>query len=300
MRVGIISSQRQPPDPFDWMRYHVDVGIDAFYIIFEDTPDTPALMQLHAAALGKEKNRNVTLYTETRSFDRSTEDNYTDLQTRQADWVDRMVDKARSEGVDWVFHIDDDEILYPGSQSARSTWPQVLSKVPTTCASVHLQNWEAFSPPQPKSSWLTDDGVRFLPQKCAHLYSAYGNGKSGSRTAKGQASHGPHHFQGGKECELTPDQGILAHFEALAMGPDDVPPERWVEKNRLRVNDDMSRIPFEATHAAVKAVVSGDPDAMARTWSKYRSMEGSRFKSCPVPVSLPLPSHAYNTTGVPR
>ena len=276
------------------MRYHVDVGIDAFYIIFEDTPALPELLQLHAKSLSDEKGRPITLYTETRSVERSTEDNYTDILTRQSDWVDRMVTKARQEGVQWVFHIDDDEILYPGSKTARSTWPEVLAKVPASCASIHLQNWEAFSPSQPKSSWLTDDGVRFLPQKCAHLFSAYGNGKSGSRTVQGQASHGVHHFQGGKECELSPDQGILGHFEALAMGPDDLPPQRWVEKYRLRAKDDMSRIPFEATHAAVAAVASGDADVMAQTWEKYRSMDGGRFKACSVPVKLSLPSHTYN------
>jgi len=296
MKVGIISSQRQPPDAFDWMRYHVDVGIDAFYIVFEDTPVLPDQLQLHAQALSREKGRRITLYTETRGVDRAKEDNYTDLMTRQADWVDRMIVKAHADGVDWVFHIDDDEILYPGSQTGRSTWPEVLKSVPSTCASIHMQNWEAFSPSQPKSSWLTDDGVRFLPQKCAHLFSAYANGKSGSRTMPGQSSHGPHHFRGGAECELKPEQGILAHFEALSMGPGDVPPTRWVEKNRLRVNDDRSKIPFEAVHASISAVASGQPSVMQDAWKKYRSVDGDRFRSCPMPVSLSLPSHSYKSS----
>lgn len=294
MRVGIISSQRRPPDAFDWMRYHVDVGIDAFYIIFEDTPDVPDQLHMHAAALTREKGRAITLYTETRAVDRTKEDNYTDLMTRQANWVDRMVAKAHADGVEWVFHIDDDEVLYPGSHNARSTWPQILQAVPPSCSSLHLQNWEAFSPSQVKSSWLTDDGVRFLPQKCAHLFSAYTNGKSGSRTVPGQRSKGPHHFQGGMECELKPEQGVLAHFEALAMTPNDLPPQRWVEKNLLRVNDDKSRIPFESVHASIAAVASGDADVMHKTWVKYRSVDGDRFKACPMPMDLQLPSRDYN------
>ncbi len=249
----------------------------------------------YARELSAQSGRNVTVYFENAPpVDRAKEDNYSDLMTRQRERVDRLIKQANKDGVAWTLHGDDDELFYPGSAATGiSTWPKVLAAVPSSCASVHMQNWEGFSPSQPKSSWLTDDGIRYLPQSCGHLYAAYGNGKSASRTTPGQSSHGPHHFKGGKECELPEDAGVVLHHEALALGSGDVPPERWVEKNRLRLNDDMSKIPFVATHDAVEAVRSGDAARMAATWQKYRSVDGERFKSCPNPMALQLPSHAY-------
>lgn len=292
MRVGIVSSQRLPPDARNWIRYHVHVGVTHFYIKFEDTPtEFISELQAYAASLG------ATLYTETRNVDRKHEDNYQDLMTRQAEWVNAALARARADKVDWVFHIDDDEILYPGDakRDAISSWPQVLASVPPSCASIHLQNYEAFSPVTPTGSWLTDAGVRFLPQSCAHLYSAYANGKSGSRTGPKQKSHGPHHFTGGKECELPEDKGIVAHFEALAMGPEDLPAARWIQKNKLRLNDDMSRIPFPSVHEAVSALKTEDPAAAYDAWAKYRSVSGSQFLSCPTKLQITLPSHAWTS-----
>ena len=294
MRIGIISSQRNPPDARNWMRFHVDVGIDSFYITIEDTPALGPMMQQIARELSQSSGRRITVhYENAEPIDRSREDNYSDLITRQRDRVDRMLARARADGVEWVFHIDDDELLYPGSKQAISTWPKVLEQVPSSCASVHLKNWEGFSPVKPSGSWITDVGVRYLPQQCGQYFAAYANGKSASRTTPGQSSHGPHHFKGGKECELPENKGVVLHHEALAMGPQDIPPERWVQKNQLRLKDDMSKIPFVATHDAVKAVRSGDRTEMQRVWEMYRSVAGSRFKSCPVPVALSLPSHKY-------
>lgn len=294
MRVGIISSQRHPPDPKNWMRFHVDVGIDAFYIGIEDTPDLGPMMTEYAAELSAQTGKHVSVeYENAPPVDRAKEDNFTDILTRQQDRVDRFIKKANKDGVDWVFHIDDDELLYPGNQKAISTWPQVLQSVPSSCASVHLQNWEAFSPAQPTSSWATDPEVRYLPQACAHHFAAYANGKAGSRTTAGQTAHGVHHFKGGKECELSESKGVVLHHEALAMGPDDVPPERWVQKNLLRVGDDLSKIPFPATHDGIKVVQTGDEALMEATWKKYRSMTGEKYKACKTPVQLRLPSYFY-------
>lgn len=218
--MGIVSSQRQPPDPFNWLSAHVAAGISAFYIMFEDSGTLPEAMATYAHAL----DPSVVFYYETRTVDRSREQNYVDLMGRQAAWVDRMIARARADGVQWLFHIDDDEIAVPSTSGATTTssWPRVLDKVPAKCASVHLDNVEAFSPPHPSGPFFDDTEVRFLPRACAHLYAAYGNGKSATRTLEGQASHGPHHFRGGKECELK--TGVVGHYEGLAMGPNDTPP----------------------------------------------------------------------------
>lgn len=294
MRVGVISTQRLPSDPYTWLNFHVDVGIRAFYIRFEDSPGLGEALENFVADLERKTGKNISFYYEDNgAVDRRNENNFLDILTRQSAWVDRMIVKAHEEGVEWVFHIDDDELLYPGSRKAISTWPKVLEAVPKRCASIHLQNWEGFSPEMPVASWARDPGVRYLPRKCAGAFSVYANGKGASRTYSGQSSHGVHHFKGGKECELAEGKGVVLHHDSLAMGPTDVPPEAWVRKHELRIGDDMSRIPFEATRSAVAAVQRGNPHHMRQVWEKYRSVAGERFKSCPAPVALKLPSHAY-------
>ena len=302
LRVGIMSSQRQPTDPYTWLRVHVDAGIRAFYIMFEDSEDVPAKMQEYATqVLGggrpKKDPASVIFYYETRDVDRSKEKNYMDLMARQEAWVNKAIGLAKKDGVDWVFHIDDDEVAFPGSDKGMATWPEVLAKeLDPGCMSVHVQNIEAFSPAQPAASYLRDSGIRFLPRGCAHLYAAYANGKSATRTVAPQRAAGPHYFQPGKTCELDAGKGVIGHFEGLSSGAEDsVPPERWTVKHQLRVRDDLSKIPFEATREGVAAVQSGDADLMARTWEQYRTLDGERFKACSLPaLALPLPSYRYD------
>lgn len=294
MRIGIISSQKNPQDFKTWLRFHTDVGIESFYISIEETPELGPAMVEYARELSLQSGKRVEVHFEDAPpVDRSTEDNFTDILSRQQERVNRMLVRARNDGVEWVFHVDDDELAYPGTTKTISTWADVLDAVPKTCASIHLQNWEGFSPASPVSSWGTDPGVRYLPRACAHHFAAYANGKSASRTVEGQFAHGVHHFRGGKECELPESSGVVLHHEALAMHPNDLPPQRWVEKNLLRAKDDMSKIPFVATHDAVKAVQSGDAELMEKTWTRYRSVTGEKFKACETPVQLVLPSYFY-------
>lgn len=289
--VGVISVQRHPPDFKNWMLHHVYSGVTKFYISVEDTPGLGNEMVLYATELSSIFGTSVIVhYEDAPAVDRSIENNFTDILDRQSKWTDRMITKARSDGTEWVFHIDDDELAYPGNKTM-STWPEILNKVPNSCTSVHLTNYEAFSPENPTSSWATDAAVRYLPRECGHNFAAYANGKSASRTIHGQRSHGVHHFTGGTECELPEAYGVILHHEALALNADDIPPRRWVEKNMLRGNDDQSTIPFGATREAIRAVQSGDKHLMEKTWVKYRSVLGDNFNACPSPLKIDLPTH---------
>jgi hypothetical protein len=292
MKLGIVSLQRQPPDPMNWVRYHVDVGITYFYIWLEDTDELKPQLEALADQLTAEKGQAVIMYAEIGTkVDRSTENNYFDILDRQQAFVNRMITKAREEdGVDWVFHIDDDELLHPRS---KDSWDQVLDEVKPGCASIHLTNWEGYSPAKPKGSWVTDDGVRYMPGECGHLFAAYANGKAATRTAKGQTAWGVHHFQGGKECELPEDKGVLLHHDSLAMGPEDMPPQAFVRKTELRVTSNLKKIPFSFTHESVAAMKAKDMDSLKKIWIKYRSQKGSRFKECKSTVGVQLPSHSW-------
>ena len=280
MRVGVVSTQRHPPDPVNWLAVHINKGVTAFYIRFEDTPNGPAVFSNAIHALGKP---GVILRTEIAPpVDRTSEDNYRDIQGRQTAWVNKAARMASADGVAWLFHIDDDEVLV-----TPTSWPEVVAGIPTSCDAVHLTNWEAFAPAQPTGSFFTDPGVRYLGSECAHLYSAYGNGKGGARVTPTTAALGVHHFAG-RECELPTHKGLVAHFEALPTSAADTPPARWMDKHMLRAKDDTRNIPFASTREGIAAARAGDVDALRSLWFKYRTTDGERFRACPMPHTLSL------------
>jgi hypothetical protein len=280
MKLGIVTLQRKPPDVMNWVRYHREIGITNFYMWLEDSDELKPKLE-----------RQSGMYIEIGKVDRKKEDNYTDLMTRQQNFVNRMIGKAKKDGVDWIFHIDDDELLYP--QKPGETWAHVMKRVNPSCASVHMQNWEGFSPHTPTGSWIQDSSVKYMTTPCQHLYAAYTNGKSGTRTVDGQAFMGPHHFQGGAECELPEAEGVVLHHDSLATSPYDMPPAAWIEKNKLRAHSDMSKIPFEAAKASVHSVLHDSILGQQQVWEHYRSQIGERFQACPAVQSVNLPSYKW-------
>ncbi len=283
--VGIATLQRRPLDARSWMRYHKDVGVSHFYFWLEDSPEDLARVY----DIGEEFG--VTVYAEAApSVDRSCEDNYLDLMTRQEAFVNRMIRKARIDGVDWLFHLDDDELLYVHDDGRAIV--NVLDSVSPSFDCVHFKNWEGFSPSRISASWYKDRGVRYLPCSCSNAFSAYSNGKSATRTKVGQRFYGPHHFTG-REFKMAENTAVVLHHDGLAMSEKDVPPELWVRKNTLRIKSDLSKIPFKSTHDAVKALVSKDPSKIWNAWKKHRSQDGAMFKLCKEPRALNLLSYEY-------
>jgi hypothetical protein len=283
-RVGIASLQRQPLDVESWMKYHRNVGILFFYFWFEDCPEQLPLVYGLGEKLG------AVVYAELGpTVDRSREDNYFDLMTRQSSFVNRMIRKARIDGVEWLFHIDDDELFFvhDGIKAGLA-----LARVPQSYDTVHFNNWEGFAPKAVNGSWYTDRGVKYLPASCANSFSAYSNGKSVTRTRPAQRFNGPHHFTG-REYHFPEDIAVVLHHDGLPMSKTDMPPKLWLRKNQLRLTSNLAKIPFKSTHDAVQALLSGNKAAVLEAWKKHRSQEGAMFKKCNNAKSLPLLSYEF-------
>ena len=86
---------------------------------------------------------------------------------------------------------------------------------------------------------------------------------------------------------------MVLHHDSLAMGPEDMPPAEFLEKTRLRLSSDMSKIPFTFTKESVAAMKAGDDAALRAVWTRYRSQTGARFGQCGSTLSFQLPSHAW-------
>lgn len=93
-----------------WLRYHRSLGVNHVFVHVEDTPELLPLLATDEFA------DFVTVTTGSdNSLDThnpSSSDNYYTLMQRQERQVHWSVAECRKAGIDWLFHIDDDELLH--------------------------------------------------------------------------------------------------------------------------------------------------------------------------------------------
>jgi len=149
---------------------------------------------------------------------------------RQEAQVRRGLREAARDDVDWLFHIDDDELLH-----FAEPFQALLASVPPTAACVVLQNVEGI-PSATDSECIFDDIHVFM--KDVHKLLSYANGKAAGRV--GACTWlGPHRYTGASHVIET-SRACLLHFESCTY-------EAW--RNKFAKHREMdaaskARIPF--------------------------------------------------------
>lgn len=159
-----------------WLRYHMQLGICHFFIHVEDTPELLPL-------LASEPYRGVV--TISQKGDASHfKDNYWTLQDRQRAHVNTSLARAREMGIEWLFHVDDDELIWLDKPFA-----EVVAAAPKGTTNITFSNLEAIP--------TTVEPVNYFE----HIHSftkkrmlAYVNGKPVGRTVPETKLDGPHRF----------------------------------------------------------------------------------------------------------
>jgi len=213
------------PHCFDWwLRYHIGLGVCHFYVHVEETPDLLPLLQSDEFA------PIVTITITTSEHDSIVRDNYYSLMDRQEHHVRSATDAARARGIEWLFHIDDDELLH-----FAEPFQALLASVPPTAACVVLQNVEGI-PSDVDSTCIFADIHVFM--KDVHKLLSYANGKAAGRV--GACTWlGPHRYTGASHVIET-SRACLLHFESCTY-------EAW--RNKFAKHREMdaaskARIPF--------------------------------------------------------
>ena len=112
------------------------------------------------------------------TFVAKTQRDYFVQMDRQAVNVACAVARARSAGVDWLLHIDDDEVLHcPAGVGA--LWA-ALRAAPRGCCDAHLKNVEALAPDASCARPFAEC-TTFVAS--TSKFSSYTNGKSFGRVA---------------------------------------------------------------------------------------------------------------------
>lgn len=241
LKVAITLMTRKP-HRFDWwLRYHRSLGI---YHVFVHVEDTPELFDL----LSSDEFRDFVTVTSgsdnsVDAYNPHSPDNYYTLMQRQERQVKRSVAECKQRGIDWIFHVDDDELLY-----FDEPFSKIVDSLPPGVGCIVLVNIEAV--PKALSADCVFEEIDVFTQ---HKMLAYRNGKSAGRTVDTNW-HGPHRFTGSYHV-VPVKRACVLHFESCTY-------EQW--RNKFMKHRDMGEqkkleIPFPFYRDSI-TLFQTDPD----------------------------------------
>lgn len=251
VRSAIVMLSRHPPEFATWLRYHLDyVGVERIFMEVEDTPQFNATWN----ALPPAHQERVTVWHPNSYFkvahdaqQRPTDD-YETLQARQLRAMARAKDEATAAGIQWLIHIDDDELLYSPMQRPLA---DVLGAMPDEVEQAYIPNVEAVYPSVDVKNCFEETTEVNMNR---YNFVSYANGKAAVRLDGPSAEYiqpaGPHLWRevdGFEPQSLHLDEEsfgsplFVVHFESC-------PFSRWEDKFWELGNTDASkihRIPFQ-------------------------------------------------------
>ena len=204
--IGLVTMTKHPPCFETWLTYHYErCGIRKFYVRVEDTPELASLLQ----------NPPWDKLVEV-EFASGPRDYFTQMD-RQSFHIERVLPRARAEGLEFLLHIDDDELLY--CPAGLPSLHAALARAPLGAGDLHMQNLEAYVPG-------TDCVNPF--EECTAFkhrtdrFCAYSNGKAFGRLRCTELSPaGPHHYRLGLNApgssgthEIPPTTAVVLHYES--------------------------------------------------------------------------------------
>lgn len=224
-RIALITLMRAPIELPFWLEYYRDMGVTSFHVRLEDSPNWEKYLKQQADV--------VTLEIGKSQPDTS---NYHSLMERQKAFVNKVIAKCnRDDSADFVFHIDQDELL----KGTFDFIPELSSDIKT----LHLENAEAVYDPTTQNS-ACFEANRYARCSQGDRCRSYANGKAGGRAEQGVAFAGPHNFSyngqidGSFKHEVPFEKLHVLHFDSCTLGA-------FVDKfHHISRNVNLADIPF--------------------------------------------------------
>lgn len=244
--IAIASLIRKPIDLPLWLEHHRKLGITYFYIRLEDTNELVDYLKA-------QKDVILTIATSDKSGN-----NYHTLQDRQVEYVDKILQDAKTRKINWVFHIDADELLH-GSL-------RFLDTLNNKYKTIWIENVEAiFNIDKNKSQSSCFSATKFLRCHKGAPCRSYVNGKSAGRVIDHVGLKGPHyfHYKGqhtGNHLYNVPFNTLrVLHFDSCSF-------TSWIEKFHHLSKQAKKEIPFKTYNESIVAV-----ENVFNTYTKYVS-----------------------------
>lgn len=295
--VAIVLLSRRPADLRLWLAYHLDyMGVKHVFMDVEDTPLFDEAWQ----SLSEANKKRVTIRKAVASTGSGRPwDDYTTLQARQLAAMRRAKEACKDLGIEWLLHIDDDELLYVPTHQPIG---EILAAIPAQKSQVYINNVEAVY----ESADVTGEecfAKTSMVNMNAHTFSSYANGKAAVRVSdKNAVPAGPHNWKTKNDHQLNSISFInktfgsplwLIHFESC-------PFSRWVDKYWELGNtspEHISKIPFPFYRQSISrmqccrskqesgstVVVDGREEctdsALKNLWSSYKTRSNPNLRA---------------------
>jgi Glycosyl transferase family 2 len=240
-KVFVCTMSRHPVDFERWLNHHFRIGVDQIYLRFEETPEIEEMLLRHP-------RRNDIIREYAPSPLKDEQRNWNRQAQRQIEFCNRVI-RGCPDG-SWVFHIDDDELLYPRSGDIK----QYLRSVPTGTDNIYIKTIEAVYPSvnNPDSCFNTTN--RFVTCDGRNVCTSYYDGKSGTRVRPGaELDGGVHRFKGKSYDPPIEDIAVL-HFESCSFS-------RWKDKfTNLNSRNPEIHPSFRFANESLKMIREGSSD----------------------------------------
>lgn len=201
--VAIASMMKNPKELEYWLQYHIEKGINHFYIRLEDTPDLHNFLQNHP---------NVTLEIGSSKDPIKTRVTYDTQIERQRDCMNRAIEWSKRKNINWLIHIDCDELV-----DCNGSIPSQIAKEIQqydNVGTIVMENYEAQYDKinQPSDScFISKNFIRCSLGGCT----SYANGKSIGKVTGALHESGPHRFETKDNSkEIVSTLLRILHFES--------------------------------------------------------------------------------------
>eukprot|EP00929_Paragymnodinium_shiwhaense_P120489 TRINITY_DN92449_c0_g1_i1.p1 TRINITY_DN92449_c0_g1~~TRINITY_DN92449_c0_g1_i1.p1 ORF type:complete len:506 (+),score=108.88 TRINITY_DN92449_c0_g1_i1:92-1609(+) len=292
-KVAIVMLSRNPPDFEAWLRYHL--GYMQVEHVFVQVEDTPWLSEGAPfwSSLPSGYEERVTLWRvapqSLAQSDSRPADDYETLQARQLRAMSQAKAKCQEMGIDWLIHIDDDELLHA---PVHRPVGEILAAMPANFDQAYMPNVEAV---------YQDAGVKHCFAETQEVnmnrykFVSYANGKAVVRVKSSNGVEirpaGPHQWRtmdNREPSSIHLDQEpfgaplMVVHFESCPM-------VRWEDKFWELGNtspERVNRIPFKFYRESIQrmqhcrktgaALAAGtaecSQDALLKLWESWKTV----------------------------
>jgi hypothetical protein len=202
-KIGIGTTVKNPHQLNDWIKYHLSINFDKLYIVFDDETENynfnPEYINNNKVKIFKNndnwKNELVLLPDMAQFIEDKKE-----VMSRQIANFTNVRNYAKKDGIDWLLHIDADELFYPEDKNLVDIFDNLYD-------TIHFKNYEMI-PIRDDYKNCFRDGINFKINST--IYNAYANGKSSVKVCSNAKIAGVHNFAG--SLKLTSNVGKILHY----------------------------------------------------------------------------------------
>ena len=234
LKVAIVSTIKEPIDYDIWLNYHLNkMRFDKIYLKIEDTPQVKSMFNKYGDKISAKFINNV-----------NDKNNYDTLQKRQTDFIEEVIKDCNKRGINFLLHIDDDELFMISSKYKDVKDLFVKLNIGKDIQNVHFDNVEAIFPKDMKHCFGTN---KFLDCQSGGSCKSYANGKSAGKVSQNLRSNGPHYFSG-KTKNISKKDAMILHFDSCNY-------DKWQQKFKNLANVDnksFNNIPFKFYKDSIK------------------------------------------------